>query len=160
MNDKGSRASAIPALRPAFHTAERQLLSAMMYSGETADLVRERLGDGFHVEAHAALAAYLYAYFAEGKPPEPAAFIGSLGDDRLTAAASSILMQFPREAINDKVIEHCLQEIRKHGIELTLKQKQHALVTAERAGDIAQSAQIGIEIISLEKELKQLAQRI
>ncbi|WP_199618782.1 DNA primase [Paenibacillus alkalitolerans] len=159
MNDKGSRQS-IPELRPAYHNAERQLLSAMMRSGEVAELVRERIGDGFHVEAHAALAAFLYAYYADGKSADPAAFIGGLGDDRLTSSASSILLQFPQEAVNGKVIEHCLQEIRKHGMELTLKQKQHALVNAERGGDIALSAQIGIEIITLEKELKLLAQRI
>jgi DNA primase len=159
MNDKGTRNS-IPQLRPAYYSAEAQLLSAMMHSGEIAETVRERLGADFYVEAHAALAAYLYAYYADGNPADPAAFIGSLGDDALMSAASSILLQYPIEAVNEKVIEHCLQEIRKHSMELTLKQKQHALVNAERAGDFARSAQIGIEIIALEKELKLLAQRI
>ncbi|WP_274363269.1 DNA primase [Paenibacillus thermotolerans] len=160
MNDKGTSAQAIPALRPAYQSAERQLLSAMMHSGDVAELVRERLGDGFYVEAHAALAAFLYAYYAEGKRPNPPAFISGLEDDRLMALAGSILLQFPQEAINEQVIEDSLKEIRKHGMELTLKQKQHALTLAEREGDFAKSAQIGIEIIALEKEMKQQAQRI
>lgn len=160
MNEKGSPAPAVPALRPAYYTAERQLLSAMMYSEEAAKLVQERLGGDFHVEAHAAIAAYIYAYYAEGKAPNPGSFIGGLHDDSLEAAASSILLSHPQDAINDKVLEDCLTEVRKHGLELKLKQKQQMLARAERGGDFAVAAQIGIEIITLERELKLLGQRI
>jgi len=114
-----------------------------MYSEDAAKLVQEKLGEDFHVEAHAAIAAYLYAYYAEGKPPNPSGFVGGLHDDALEAAASSILLSVPQDAINDKVLEDCLTEVRKHALELKLKQKQ-----------------IGIEIITLEKELKTLGQRI
>jgi len=162
MNEKGSPAAAetAPALRPAYYNAERQLLAAMLYSDEAANLVQQRLGGEFHVEAHAALAAYLYAYYADGKPPNPSGFIGSLHDDALEAVASSILLSYPQDSMNDKVLEDCLQEVRKHDLELKLKQKQQKLARAERAGEFASAAQIGIEIITLEKELKSLGQRI
>ncbi len=157
MNDKGSVSS--PPLRPAYYQAERLLLSVMMHDADTALAVQAKLGDGFHVEAHAALAAYLYAYYADGKPPNPSAFISGLQDDTLEAAASSILLGTPQEAVNEKVVEHALLEIRKHSIELELKQKKQMQNEAARAGNIAASAQIGIEMITLEKELKVLAQR-
>jgi len=160
MNEKGSSAQAVPALRPAYYTAERQLLAAMMYSAEAAQLVQDKLGGEFHVEAHAAIAAYLYAYYAAGKDPNPSGFVGTLHDDALEAAASSILLSVPQDAINDKVLEDCLTEIRKHDLELKLKRKQQQLARAERAEEFAAAAQIGIEIITLEKELKQLGQRI
>src|SRR5690606_27634536 len=152
--------SSAPQLRPAYYTAERQLLSAMLHSTDAARLVQEQLGDDFHVEAHAAIAAFVYAYYAEGKEPDPGGLIATLHDDVLEAAASSILLSFPQEAINEKVLEDCLKEIRKHGLERELKRKQQKLAGAERAEDFAAAAQIGIEIITLEKELKQLGQRI
>jgi len=160
MNEKGSSAPAVPALRPAYYTAERQLLAAMMYSEEAAKLVQEKLGGDFHVEAHAAIAAYLYAYYADGKAPNPSGFVGSLHDDALEAEASSILLSVPQDAINEKVLDDCLTIVAKHDLELKLKQKQQKLARAERAEEFAAAAQIGIEIITLEKELKQLGQRI
>ncbi|TLS50354.1 DNA primase [Paenibacillus antri] len=160
MNEKGSSAPAVPALRPAYYSAERQLLAAMMYSEDAAKLVQEKLGGEFHVEAHAAIAAYLYAYYAAGREPNPSGFVGTLHDDALEALASSILLSVPQDAINEKVLEDCLTEVRKHDLELKLKQKQQQLARAERAEEFAAAAQIGIEIITLERELKQLGQRI
>ena len=54
-----------PALLPAYYNAERYLLALMMQDGEIAHYVQEQLGDQFNVEMHAALAAYLYAYYDE-----------------------------------------------------------------------------------------------
>ncbi|MCI3919710.1 DNA primase [Paenibacillus sp. TRM 82003] len=165
MNEKGpsAPAAAAPALRPAYYNAERLLLSAMMYSDDVARLVQEKISGEFFVEAHAALAAYIHAYYAEGKPPNPSGFVGSLHDDALEAAASSILLSYPQDSTNDQVIEDCLREVRKHDLELKrkrLKEQQQRLARAERAEDIMAAAQIGYEIITLEKELKQLGQRL
>jgi DNA primase len=161
MNEKGSpAAAAAPALRPAYYNAERQLLSAMIYNDEVARFVQDKLGGEFHVEAHAALAAYIYAYYADGKLPNPSGFVGSLHDDALEAAASSILLMYPQDSVNDQVLEDCLTEVRKHDLELKLKQKQQKLARAERAEDMMTAAHIGIEIITLEKKLKTLGQRI
>jgi DNA primase len=160
MNEKGSSAAAAPALRPAYYNAERHLLSAMMHSEDASRLVQDKIGGEFYVEAHAALAAYIYAYYADGKLPNPSGFVGSLHDDALEAVASSILLRYPQDSLNDKVLEHCLMEVRKHDLELKLKQKLQKLARAERSDDIMSAAQIGIEIITLEKELKLLGQRI
>ncbi|HZG84677.1 DNA primase [Paenibacillus sp.] len=160
MNEKGPPAPPVPTLRPAYIAAERQLLSAMMHSEDVARLVQDQVGDEFHVEAHAAIAAYLYAYYAEGKAPNPSGFVATLHDDALEAEASSILLSYPQDAANDKVLEDCLTEIRKQGLVQKLKQMQQKLARAERASDFGAAAQIGIEIITLEKELKSLGQRI
>ena len=165
MNEKGSSAQAVPALRPAYYTAERQLLAAMMYSADAAKLVQDKLGGEFHVEAHAAIAAYLYAYYADGKDPNPSGFVGTLHDDALEATASSVLLSYPPEAFNDLVIEDCLAEVQEHSLELRLKQlkqKQTKLARARRPEDLPspEEMHIGIEIITLEKKLKQQGQRI
>lgn len=159
MNEKGSKAPVIPALRPAYYNAERQLIAAMLYSADAARLVQEKIGGDFHVEAHAAIAAYLYAYYAAGYGPNSSGFISSLHDDALEAAASSILLSYPQDAMNEQALEDCLTEVQKHSLVLKLKQKQQELARAERAEDYANAAQIGIEIITLEKELKGLGQR-
>lgn len=160
MNGKGRTAPAVPRMRPAYVTAERQLLSAMMHDDDAARIVREKLGVDFHEEAHAAIAAFIYAYYAEGNAPHPVAFLGTLQDDTLEAAASSILHEYPQEALNDQVLEDCLNEVARHRLELKLREKQQMLAKAERAGNFADAASIGIEIIALERELKLLGQRI
>lgn len=162
MNEKRSAAvEPLPALRPAYFHAERQLLSGMMHSAEITEYVKETLGGDFHVETHAALAAYLYAYYAEGNMPNPGKFVGSLHDDELEAVASSILLMYPQDSLNRQVLDDCLTEVRRHGLELELKQKQQQLAQAERAGeDSLAMAQLGAEIITLERELKLLGQRI
>jgi len=163
MNEKGkSAASTVPALRPAYYNAERQLLAGMIQSAEVAQQVQTRLGGNFHVETHAALAAYIYAYYADGKLPDPSGFVGSLHDDELEAVASSVLLTYPQDSMNEQVLEDCLTEVRKHDLELKLRQKQQQLVQAERTlqYDVTEVARLGAEIITLERELKHLGQRI
>jgi DNA primase len=161
MNDN-RRKDNLPTLRPAYYNAERQLLSAMMHSGDVAHLVQEKLGSQFHIETHVALAAFLYTYYGNGKVAQPSEFINSLHDDQLEAAASSMILQYPMEALNHTVIDHCIQEIRKYNLELTikeLKEKQHKYAQSSQLDNIVQAAQIGNEIIALEKELKQFSQK-
>lgn len=38
----------------------------MMQDLEAAEYVEKHLGDAFNIEDHAAIAAYLYAYYAQG----------------------------------------------------------------------------------------------
>ncbi|GJM72401.1 hypothetical protein HMSSN036_46170 [Paenibacillus macerans] len=57
----------MPALLPAYQVAERRLLSFMLQDEEVARYVGDRLGTNFNIEDHVAIAAYLYAYYAQGK---------------------------------------------------------------------------------------------
>jgi DNA primase len=161
--NKHGRTSPLPALRPAYYNAERQLLAAMMHNQEALRLVQDLIGEQFHVEAHAALAAFLYAYYAEERPALANGFISSLHDDQLEATASSVLLQYPQETFNEQVLNDCIHELQKHQLEIQiheLKQNQQQLIRSQQPEHIHRAANLGNNIINLEKKLKLLSQKI
>ncbi|CAG7620115.1 DNA primase [Paenibacillus allorhizosphaerae] len=153
MNDGKPREQA-PAIYPAYQFAERQLLSVMMADRDISGYVQKQLGEHFNVEAHAALAAYLYAYYAQGNEPNASTFIGTLQDDKLESLASSLTLIDNRNGINDAVIDDYIREIQKFPLLQMLEQKRKEIKQAERSGDITTALQLGSEIIALEKKLK------
>ncbi|AEI42643.1 DNA primase [Paenibacillus mucilaginosus] len=153
MNEGRPRAQ-VPSMVPAYQYAERQLLAVMMQDREIAAYVERELGDGFNMEAHAALAAYLYAYYAEGAEPNVSTFIGMLQDDKLESLASSLSLGDNRSGINDTVIDDYIRQIRRFPLLQALERKREEVKVAERSGDITKALQLGSEIISLEKQLK------
>ena len=86
------RASSAPPLLPAYQVAERRLLALMLQDRRNGECGARKARRSFNVEDHAALAAYLYAYYAQGHDPDVSRFIASLHDDRLERTAASILM--------------------------------------------------------------------
>ncbi|OXM86096.1 DNA primase [Paenibacillus rigui] len=153
MNDARPR-ERTPSLFPAYHNAERQLLAIMMYDREVTHYVESKLGDQFNVDAHAALAAYLYAYYAQGYEPNASSFIAMLQEADLEGLASSLAMMGNSHGVNDQVIDDYIREIKKYPQQQQIERKREEMIRAERSGDIKRAAQIGIEIISLEKQLK------
>lgn len=153
-NEKRS-SSKHPPVVPAYIQAERQLLSWMMVDGETAFLVQDKLGDDFFVEDHAALAAYLYAYYAKGNDPDVGRFITFLQDDRLERVASSIALDDTPFYMGKGVLEDCLRTIGRSTLIRELERKKELLQQAERERDYSRATQIGLEIIALEKQLRQ-----
>ncbi|GIQ65356.1 hypothetical protein PACILC2_39240 [Paenibacillus cisolokensis] len=98
---------------PAYHQAERRLLYVMMHDASVAQTVHDRVGDGFIAEEHAALAAYIYAYYAQDNEPDVSRFIATLQDDRLQRAASSILMMDGDFPFDEQLLEDYVKEILK-----------------------------------------------
>ncbi|TVY09641.1 DNA primase [Paenibacillus cremeus] len=143
-----------PAIYPAYQFAERQLISVMMSDRDVSGYVQRQLGEQFNVEAHAALAAYLYAYYAQGHEPSASTFIGMLQDDKLESLASSLTLIDNRNGINDAVIDDYIREIKKYPLLQILESKREEIKKAERVGDISKALQLGSEIITLEKQLK------
>lgn len=141
-------------LFPAYHNAERHLLAIMMQHKHICETVKEKLGAEFNVDAHAALAAYLYAYYAEGYEPDISRYIAELQDERLAGTASEIISSHSNQNWNNQVIEDYIHQIKKYPIQQDIKQKKEKMVRAERAGDFLQAAQIASEIITLERGLK------
>ncbi|KAA9007639.1 DNA primase [Paenibacillus spiritus] len=140
------------ALLPAYHAAERSLLAVMFQDADAAAYVNERLGDAFNIEDHAALAAYLYAYYAQGKQPDLSRFLSSLQDDKLEKTAASIAMMESPPAWNPQVLDDCIREVRKYPVQRQMEQKREEMIRAERAGDFLRAAQIASEIIALERQ--------
>lgn len=145
----------MPALKPAFHNAERKLLALMLEDRDVALYVQERLADRFNVEAHAAIAAYLYAYYAEGNEPDASRFIAGLDDRRLMDVAGALVFE-QTAGINWQAIDDYVKEIRKAPKIREIRRKKEEQKQAERSGDLERAQQIGLEIISLEKELKSI----
>ncbi|GIP35820.1 DNA primase [Paenibacillus sp. J2TS4] len=153
-NNRGMKKA--PSLLPAFHIAEIKLLAAMMLDRDIAEEVSQRIGDQFNIEDHAALAAYLYAFYNQGNRPEISRFLAFLQDEGLSRLASSIAVRESGQGINPQVIEDYIREIKKVPYLNAIKQKKQEMVQAERSGSIVQAAQIASEIITLEKQLKSL----
>ncbi|ALS27312.1 DNA primase [Paenibacillus cisolokensis] len=152
-NDR-TRPAAAPTLMPAYHQAERRLLYVMMHDASVAQTVHDRVGDGFNAEEHAALAAYIYAYYAQDNEPDVSRFIATLQDDRLQRAASSILMMDGDFPFDEQLLEDYVKEILKVPKLREIERKKEEMVRAERAGDVMLAAQIASEIIALERQLK------
>ncbi|MGG1877702.1 DNA primase [Paenibacillus cisolokensis] len=147
---KGSQPA--PVLLPAYHAAERRLLSLMLQDAEAARYVGEHLGESFNIEDHAAIAAYLYAYYAQGKSPDISRFMSSLHDDRLEKTVSSIMMMEAPAEWNVQVLDDCIREVKKYPQQKMIDQKKEDMIAAERSGDYLRAAQIASEIIALERQ--------
>jgi len=152
MNEK-RRAPASPAASPAYYQVERRLLYWMMHDDAAAETVHDRLGGAFNAEDHAALAAYLYAYYSMGNAPDVGRFIASLQDDRLERTAASILSMEVVPPYDGEVVEAYIREIRKVPRLRELEARREEQLRAERAGDALLAAQIASEIMTLERQL-------
>lgn len=148
-----------PALLPAYTIAERNLLSIMMHDAEMTSYVEKTLGADFNVEAHAALAAYIYAYYAEHSSPQISHFIGSL-DEELSDLASAISMLYSKGAVSQQVVDDYIREIRKVPLQQQMNRKKQELLQAERSEDWLTAAQLGTEIITLERKLKTMQREL
>jgi DNA primase len=143
-----------PSLLKAFHNSEKKLLSAMIHDSQIAEYVHKRLDDHFNVEAHAALAAYLYAYYAQGNAPDASRYIATLQDEQLESVASSILMLEDNQANNAQAIDDYIRVILHYPQLQAIEQKSQDMQRADQAGDKMLAAQIQIEIMTLKQKLK------
>lgn len=147
-----NRQTEAPVLLPAYHAAERRILSFMLQDEEAARFVGEHLGDQFNIKEHAAIAAYLYAYYAQGKVPDISQFLSSLQDESLEKTVSSIAMMDTPQAWSVEELNDCIKEIRKVPLKSELDRKREDMIAAEKAGDFITAAQIASEIIALERQ--------
>ncbi|CAM4264008.1 DNA primase [Paenibacillus tarimensis] len=136
------------------HQIERRLLYWMMHDTEAAEFVFDKLGDAFNVEDHAALAAYLYAYYSQGNDPEVSRFVASLRDERLERTAASILSMDIIPPYDNEVLEAYVTEVLKQPKLRELDERREEWIRAERSGDVVRAAVIASEIIALERQLK------
>ncbi|CAM3318504.1 MULTISPECIES: DNA primase [Saccharibacillus] len=139
-------------LLPGHQAAERRLLFLMLQDRQAADYVAARLGEEFNTPEYAAIAAYLYAFYAQDREPDSSRFISSLQDEKLEKAVSSIVMiEGPREW-NEQVLDDCIREVRKFPRLRGIESKREEMIRAEKDGDFLLAAQIASEIIALERQ--------
>ncbi|MBB6729696.1 DNA primase [Cohnella zeiphila] len=143
-----------PPLEPANVRAERHLLHWMMHDADTALAVQNRLGDRFHMEEHAAIAAYLYSYYSQGNAPDIGKFMTFLHDERLERIVGAIaLIEIP---FGERELTDYLRTIESWNSKSRIEQMYEEMHRAEKQGDPLRAAQILTEIIALEKQRKVL----
>ncbi|WNC16890.1 DNA primase [Brevibacillus brevis] len=162
-NGKVTLAKSLP---PAYHTAERKLLFYMMRNSDVAVRVQKECSAHFQVDEHDALAAYLYAYYAEGNPEDPGKFIHYVQDESLKQLASGLAMMEYKEDVSDLEISDYIKQVNNYPkrAELErLREEQRSLHLQAAAADSEdarkqleiQAAITGMKILELENALKE-----
>ncbi|MCO7175694.1 DNA primase [Sporolactobacillus kofuensis] len=138
---------------PAYEMAERRLLARMIRSREISDHVQDTLGGSFTIDVHQALAAYLYAYYAQGNPPDEGLFIQKLEDPGLQRKVSELSMMPLSEEVDEQEIEDCMRQVIRHSKSSMIADKEDERKKAEQSGDYQRSARLLSEIINIKKQL-------
>ena len=116
------------------------------------------MGSRFNIDEHGALAAYLYAYYAEGHEPNIPMLLNYVNDAELNALITELSMITISPTISNKVLEDCVHEILNYPKRLEIDKKEEERRQAERQGNVVLAAQIAMEIVemrnNLEKQLK------
>jgi len=153
-------------LAPAFHTAERMLLYYMMRNRHIAERVQRECSASFQIDEHDALAAFLYAYYAEGNPEEPGLFIHYLEDEKLKQLASGLAMMECKEDVSDLEIGDYIRQVNNYPkrAELERLREEYKALFMQRANAETEEARkqlkdqasiVGMKILELENALKE-----
>lgn len=145
----------IIAPKPAYVRAETVLIAAMLHDREAAQQVQEQLGEAFTSELHAALAAYLYAYYAQGHEPNVSRFVSGLDDERLEREATSISMEDPMPALS--ALDDYIRAVKLYP---QLKQLEEQEAHAARMSDQLEAARLIQEILKLRKDIQALEKQL
>ncbi|MET3504806.1 DNA primase [Halalkalibacter oceani] len=137
-------------LLPAYHNAERLLLAHMLRDAEIAERVQERIGGEFNIDDHQAIAAYLFAYYGEGHPPNPGHFIQELADERLKRIVTELAMLPVNENCQEQELLDYMAQIEKYPKRVQIEQKE---LEMKRLEDPVEAARLLMEINRLKQEL-------
>ncbi|HET7628433.1 MAG TPA: DNA primase [Bacillales bacterium] len=141
-------------LLPAPLKAERMLLAYMIQDEEIAQRVQEELAGAFHVEEHEAVAAHLFAYYADGNPPDIGAFIDQLGNEKLVRMVTELAVTPLNEPANEQEINDYIQQVRTYPKRLEIEEMKRQRKAAESAGDSDEAARIAMKILHIKREIK------
>ncbi|MGM7702032.1 DNA primase [Pseudalkalibacillus sp. Hm43] len=141
-------------LLPAFHNAERILLAHMLKDVSIAEKVEELLGGAFNIDEYSAIAAYLYAYYAEGHTPDISLFLERVDDQRLKQVVTELAMLTINEDISDQELYDYVKQVKKYPKLLQIQEREKDKKRAEREQNMVEAARIAMEIVELKKALK------
>lgn len=130
--------------------AERMLLGYMLQDEEMIWRVTERLQDGFNIDEHQALYAYLISFVSQHPEKGIKEFIESLEDQKLAKLAAYLLMQDVKLECTDAELDDYIKKIEQYPKLLQIKEKQQA---ARLEQDPILAAQKQMELIRKKREL-------
>ncbi|SDB98615.1 DNA primase [Pelagirhabdus alkalitolerans] len=142
-------------LLPAYHNAERKLLTYMLYDRSIAEKIKHQLGANFNIDMHKVIVTHLYAFYEDGYDANVSQFIERIPDDVIKNDVIQMAMEPVLTDMTDEEIDDYIRIIKGEKEEkatirdLVQKQKQ-----AELNKDYVLAAQIGMEIVDLQKRLK------
>ncbi|MBL0388337.1 DNA primase [Tumebacillus sp. ITR2] len=120
---------------PAHIVAERILLTHMLIDEGVARQVQDELADEFSVDEHLALAAHLYAYYAEHEQADPQKFLTGLEDRDLIKLTTQLLFKVDELDRRPEFVDEYIQRIRVFHLERELKRFDLASVECGNRGD-------------------------
>jgi DNA primase len=153
--------SSTPSLRqpnkllPAFQNAERFLISYMLQDAFVTERVQSEIGVNFTMDDHKIIATHLYAFYEDVETPDVSKFIDRLEDEKLKQLVIEIAMLPLLDNISDQEINdyiHIIQAQKKDVAILNDYREQQRL--AEQQNDPIKAATIALEIIAIERQLK------
>ena len=112
------------------------------------------------------MAAYLYAYYAEGNPEDPGRFLHYVQDEKCKQLASGLAMMECKEHVSDEEISDYIRQVNSYPLraqldELRAEQQRLALQAANEVDEAArrqtvmEAARLGMRIHQLENALKE-----
>ncbi|WLV23585.1 DNA primase [Aciduricibacillus chroicocephali] len=144
-------------LLKAFHNAERNLISCMIHDATVARRVQEELGAAFNIEAHQVLVTHLYAFHEKTENGNTGTFLEHLSDDKIKNLAAELAMDPYAQEVDEKAITDYIRLIRQEqGDMASIKELKQAQKLAEQQNDPLQAAQIAMQIIEKQKQLKHI----
>ncbi|HAM81354.1 DNA primase [Ornithinibacillus bavariensis] len=144
-------------LLPAFHNAERKLLSYMLQNQSIAERVQEEIGASFNIDEHKIIATYLYAFYEEGNTEDVSIFIERLVDEKIRKLVIELALDDAQSDISDKAVSDYIRIIQNESSTgVNLKQLKAEQRLAEQQKDPIKAAQIALKIIELQRQVKHL----
>lgn len=133
--------------------SERLLIAHMMRDQEIAQWAQETLGDRFCTEIYAALAAYLYSYYARGNSENVGYFISTLEDKELASKASELAMLELPDEITQSALSDYVKHILNDPIQKEIEEKEKLVRHLSKADQPVKAAELTLEITQLRKKL-------
>lgn len=142
-------------MMPAHIKAERMLIAHMLKHHHIIDIVQEELGIQFNIDHHKVILTHLYALYEENSYIDVRELIEKIADEEIKTIITELAFIDINNDISEEEIYDYIRLIQKesndHHYLRLLREKQ------KRETNPILAAQIGLEIIEIEKKLKSLS---
>ncbi|MCY0870146.1 MAG: DNA primase, partial [Firmicutes bacterium] len=160
---RGGQRSALPVppdpLQPAEYAAERRLIMYMLQDAQWAKRVRDTYYGEFVHPIHAALQAYLYAFYEEREVADPALFMLTVDDAEVVQYAASLLhqdMQDKELAVASQDLDDCVRCLQRRDLRAEHERVTEEMTLQLASGDTAAFARSGELLKDIQARLLQV----
>src|SRR5699024_3841756 len=131
------------------------LLAIMLQQPRFLEHVQSIIGVKFNVQIHQVIATHLYGHYEQYGGIDIGEFIDYLSHPEERQLVTKLsMMELNEEITDEEIAEYIHAEERESGDEQRIRNLKQELKSIEQANDPSRAAEIGMEIIRLEKQLK------